>query len=138
MNEAKRATDDLPEQAESWQWPDEKWRAIVNKVRAGQKSRIRLTAFDQQVTPEVFGTLLNVSADKLEDRRGAASYYVARIAIDETELAKLQEVELVPGMPAEIFIQTGERVAISYLLKPLLGNFERAFKDGRSKLEEIL
>ena len=110
----------------------------VNKVQAGQKSRIRLTAFDQQVTPEVFGTLLNVSADKLEDRRGAASYYVARIAIDDAELAKLQDVALVPGMPAEIFIQTGERVAISYILKPLLGNFERAFKDGRSKLQQIL
>ena len=110
----------------------------VNKVQAGQKSRIRLTAFDPQVTPEVFGTLLNVSADKLEDRQRSASYYVARIAIDEAELAKLGDVELVPGMPAEIFIQTGERVAISYLLKPLLGNFERAFKDGRSKLEEIL
>ena len=110
----------------------------VNKVQAGQKSRIRLSAFDQQVTPEVFGTLINISADKLEDRRRSASYYVARIAIDEVELAKLGDVELVPGMPAEIFIQTGERVAISYLLKPLLGNFERAFKDGRSKLEEIL
>ena len=110
----------------------------VNKVQAGQKSRIRLTAFDQQVTPEVFGTLVNVSADKLEDRRGTASYYVARIAIDDAELAKLENVELVPGMPAEIFIQTGERIAISYLLKPLLGNFERAFKDGRSKLQDIL
>ena len=110
----------------------------VNKVQAGQKSRIRLSAFDPQVTPEVFGTLINVSADKLEDRGRSQSYFVARIAIDEAELAKLGDVELVPGMPAEIFIQTGERVAISYLLKPLLANFERAFKDGRSKLQEIL
>ena len=36
MSEAKRATDNLPEQAESWQWPDEHWRTIVNKVRAGR------------------------------------------------------------------------------------------------------
>lgn len=102
----------------------------VDKVRTGQRSRIRLSAFDQQVTPEIFGTLESVSADRLEDPRQGTSYFVARIRIDEAELAKLGHLELVPGMPAEIFIQTGERLAISYLLKPLLDNFTRAFKDG--------
>ncbi len=102
----------------------------VDKVQAGQRSRIRLSAFDQQTTPEIFGTLESVSADQLEDPRRGSSYFVARIRIDEAELERLGGLALVPGMPAEVFIQTGERRAISYLLKPLLETFSRAFKDG--------
>ncbi|MCG8544083.1 MAG: HlyD family type I secretion periplasmic adaptor subunit [Alphaproteobacteria bacterium] len=102
----------------------------VDKVQVGQRSRIRLSALDLQVTPEIFGTLESVSADRLEDPRGGAGYFVTRIRIDDAELAKLGNLELVPGMPAEVFIQTGERLAISYLLKPLLESVTRAFKDG--------
>ena len=101
----------------------------VDKLRSGQSSRIRLSAFDQQTTPEVLGTLESLSADQLEDSRGG-TYFVARIRIDDAELARLGDLELVPGMPAEVFIRTGERLAISYLLKPLLESFARAFKDG--------
>ena len=102
----------------------------VDKVLSGQSSRIRLSAFDQQTTPEIFGTLESISADQLEDPRRSVSYFVARIRIEDAELAKLGEQELVPGMPAEVFIRTGERLAISYLLKPVLESFARAFKDG--------
>ena len=101
----------------------------VDKLRSGQSSRIRLSAFDQQTTPEVLGTLESLSADQLEDSRGG-TYFVARIRIDDAELARLGDLRLVPGMPAEVFIRTGERLAISYLLKPLLESFARAFKDG--------
>lgn len=102
----------------------------VNKVKPGQTARIRLTAFDPQTTPEVFGTLLAMSADRLEDSRRDTPYFVARIRIEDGELARLGDVELLPGMPAEVFIRTGEKVAIGYLLKPLLDTFARAFKDG--------
>lgn len=102
----------------------------VDKVQAGQSSRIRLSAFDQQTTPEILGVLESVSADQLEDPRGGAPYFVARIRIDESELDRLDGLVLVPGMPAEVFIQTGERLAISYLLKPLVETLARAFKDG--------
>ena len=102
----------------------------VDKVRAGQSSRIRLSAFDQQSTPEIFGTLESVSADQVEDPRLREPVFVARIRIDDAELDRLGDLQLVPGMPAEVFIQTGERLAISYLLKPVLETFARAFKDG--------
>ena len=102
----------------------------VDKVRAGLRSKIRLSAFDQQTTPEVFGTLESISADRLEDARLGDPYFLARIRIEENETSKLEGLKLVPGMPAEVFIETGERLAISYLLKPLLDNVTRAFKDG--------
>ncbi len=102
----------------------------VDKVRAGLRSKIRLSAFDQQTTPEVFGTLESISADRLEDARLGEPYFLARIRIEENETSKLEGLKLVPGMPAEVFIETGERLAISYLLKPLLDNVTRAFKEG--------
>ena len=102
----------------------------VDKVRAGLRSKIRLSAFDQQTTPEINGTLESISADRLEDPRRGEAYFLARIRIVEDETNKLDGLELVPGMPAEVFIETGERLAISYLLKPLLDNVTRAFKDG--------
>ena len=102
----------------------------VDKVRAGLRSKIRLSAFDQQTTPEINGTLESISADRLEDPRRGEAYFLARIRIVEGETSKLDGLELVPGMPAEVFIETGERLAISYLLKPLLDNVTRAFKDG--------
>ena len=102
----------------------------VDKVRAGLRSKIRLSAFDQQTTPEINGTLESISADRLEDPRRGEAYFLARIRIVEDETSKLDGLELVPGMPAEVFIETGERLAISYLLKPLLDNVTRAFKDG--------
>ena len=102
----------------------------VDKVKAGLRSKIRLSAFDQQTTPELFGTLESISADRLEDPRLGEPYFLARIRIEEDETSRLAGLELVPGMPAEVFIETGERLAISYLLKPLLDNVTRAFKDG--------
>ena len=103
----------------------------VDKVAAGQGSRVRLTAFDQQTTPEMTGKVETVSADSVYDDLRGTSFYLARIRLAEGELAKLEEeLELVPGMPAEIFIQTGERPAIAYFVKPLIDNFTRAFRDG--------
>ena len=87
-------------------------------------------------SPEIFGTLETVSADSLEDTRRGTPYFVARIRIAEAELERLGEVELSPGMPAEVFIQTGEQVAINYLLKPLIDSFNRAFKDGSDRAFE--
>lgn len=102
----------------------------VDKLQVGQSTRIRFSGFDQQVTPELYGILEGFSADRLEDPRRGESYFLARIRIGEAEQGKLENLELLPGMPAEVFIQTGERLAISYLLKPLLESVTRAFKDG--------
>ena len=102
----------------------------VDKLQAGQKSRIVFSAFERQTTPEILGTIEGISADRVDDPRRPESFFVARIRIEDAELAKLGNLELVPGMPAEVFIQTGERLALSYLMKPLLDSFKRAFKDG--------
>jgi HlyD family secretion protein len=69
-----------------------------------------------------------VAADLVQDPKTGVSYYTARVATSPDELARLDGLTLVPGMPVEAFIQTGERTALSYLAKPLSDQMSRAFK----------
>ena len=63
------------------------------------------------------------------DQRSGASYYIIRIGMTPQEIARLGEVRLVPGMPVEAFVQTGERTVMSYLVKPLYDQLSRAFRE---------
>ena len=104
--------------------------ADVDRVAEGQTSRVRLTAFDQATTPEVAGEVIAVSADSFEDESSGARYYNARIRLSDKDRWSKEGIDLVPGMPAEVFIQTGSRTALSYFVKPLTDRLSRTFKDG--------
>ncbi|NLR70095.1 HlyD family type I secretion periplasmic adaptor subunit [Novosphingobium sp. ERN07] len=101
----------------------------IDRVRDGQTARIRFTAFSNTATPEITGKVVFVAADRTTDAESKASFYPARIAISETELKRYPELALKPGMPAEVFIETGNRSMISYITKPLRDQFARAFRD---------
>ena len=58
-----------------------------------------------------------------------ASYYTVRIAMPAEEVARLGAVALLPGMPVEVFIKTGDRKVIAYLVKPLSDQITRAFRE---------
>lgn len=68
-------------------------------------------------------------ADRTADPEGKVSFYPVRVEIDEAQLAEHPELRLKPGMPAELFIETGNRTMIPYLTKPLRDQFARAFRD---------
>ena len=101
----------------------------INQLQIGQKAILRFTAFNQQTTPEIDGTVSRISADITTDQRTGVGYYTIRIALPPEQVARLGEVKLVPGMPVEAFIQTGERTVLSYLAKPLSDHFNRAFRE---------
>jgi HlyD family type I secretion membrane fusion protein len=101
----------------------------IDRVRTGQTARIRFTAFSNTATPEIIGKVVFVAADSTLIPESQMSYYPARIAIDEADLGRYPELALKPGMPAEVFIETGDRMMISYLTKPLRDQFARAFRD---------
>lgn len=69
------------------------------------------------------------SADRLFDDTNDQPCYLVSIRIAENELSKLDELKLVPGMPAEVFVKTGECTALSYLAKPVTDSLSLAFKD---------
>jgi HlyD family secretion protein len=100
----------------------------IDQVRTGQTVALRFSAFSQQTTPEILGTLSRISADLTREAQTNISYYTARVTIPEEELKKLEGKALLPGMPVEAFIQTGSRTALSYLIKPFEDQIARAFK----------
>ena len=101
----------------------------IDQVRPGQVALLRLSAFNQRTTPEIFGTVTRISADASTDQRTGQTYYTIRIAMPGDEVAKLGDVRLVPGMPVEAFVQTGDRTMISYLVKPLHDQLMRMFRE---------
>ena len=101
----------------------------IDQVHTGQTALLRLSAFNQRTTPEILGTVTRVSADTTTDQRTGQTYYTLRIAMPAEEVAKLGEVKIVPGMPVEAFVQTGDRTMISYLVKPLHDQLMRMFRE---------
>jgi HlyD family secretion protein len=100
----------------------------IDQVRVGQIALLRLSAFNQQTTPEINGTVTRISADAASDQRTGLTYYTIRIAMPPEEVAKIGDVTVIPGMPVEAFVQTGERTMLSYFLKPLNDQLMRVFR----------
>ena len=101
----------------------------IDHVRPGQQAFIRFTAFNQRTTPEFRGEVMRVAADVTKEAQTNQAYFLSRIALSEPELKRLGHLNLVPGMPAEVYIKTTERTAISYLLKPLSDQVAKAFTE---------
>ena len=100
----------------------------IDQVKIGQTALLRLSAFNQQTTPEIFGTVTRISADAAADQRTGLTYYTIRIAMPPEEIAKVGQVKFMPGMPVEAFVQTGERTMLSYFMKPLNDQLMRVFR----------
>jgi HlyD family secretion protein len=101
----------------------------IDKLQIGQKTLLRLSAFNQRTTPELNGVVSRVSADVTTDQRTGQSYYTIRVSMPPEEVARLGDVKLIPGMPVEAFVQTGDRTVLSYLMKPLSDQLMRAFRE---------
>ncbi|MEM5476172.1 HlyD family type I secretion periplasmic adaptor subunit [Pacificibacter sp. AS14] len=102
----------------------------VDKVYPGQPVRLRFATFDSRTTPEINGSVTKVSADAFIDDATRTSYYLAEIHIDEDQRNRLPAGSvLIPGMPVETYMSTGERSPLAYLTKPLTDYFVRAFRE---------
>jgi HlyD family secretion protein len=107
----------------------------IDQVAIGAEAVVRILAGNQRTTPVITGRLTRVSADLTRDQQQQNSlqppqaYYTVRIALPPTEVARLNDIRLVPGMPVEAFIQTHERTPLEYLLKPLREQIARTFRE---------
>jgi len=101
----------------------------IDKLQVGQKTLLRLSAFNQRTTPELNGVVTRVSPDTTTDQRTGQSTYTIRVSMPPAEIARLGDVKLIPGMPVEAFVQTGDRTLLSYLIKPLNDQLMRAFRE---------
>jgi epimerase transport system membrane fusion protein len=103
----------------------------IDRVRIGQTAEIRFTAFKLRDTPKIDGKLIAISADRLIEEKEKTPYYLARVEITPTGLEELarNRLELIPGMPAEVLINTGERTLFQYLVAPVLNTVARSFTE---------
>jgi HlyD family secretion protein len=99
----------------------------IDHVKTGQSAFVRLSAFNARTTPQIHGTVSYVSADIGQDKQTNSSSYTVRVTLPEDERRRLNGQQLVPGMPAEVFVQTGSRSMMSYVFEPINDQMRRAF-----------
>jgi HlyD family secretion protein len=100
----------------------------VDQVFVGQRARLRFSSFNQRTTPEIEGRISHVPAAATQDGETKQPFYRGTLEI-VGDLRELGDVELLPGMPVEVFVETQELTAISYLAKPLSDQINRAFRE---------
>lgn len=103
--------------------------ADITDIEPGMQADVRITAYTQRDLPAAEGIVRTISADRITEERSGNTYYLTRVEIVDEEFLELQEVDLYPGMPAEVMIPTGSRTAFDYLIEPLTRRFQHAFKE---------
>jgi epimerase transport system membrane fusion protein len=98
----------------------------IDRVHQGQDADIRFSAFKSTTTPVIDGTVVSISADALTDEQNGTSYYLARVEVTPEGHEMLHDLILVPGMPAEVLINTGSRTLFQYLTQPIRNAFARS------------
>lgn len=102
----------------------------VDEISVGQEVNLRLSSLDQRTTPELKGLVMLISADALDDEVTGGSYFRAEISLSPGEIERLPEgTHLLPGMPVDAFIKTGDRSPLTYLLKPVTDYFVKSWRE---------
>ena len=90
----------------------------IDRIEIGRTADIRFSSFKSSSTPVIEGLLTQVSADRLIDTESGTPYYLGRLELTEEGRAALGGLTLLPGMPAEVLINTGARTLLNYLIQP--------------------
>jgi HlyD family type I secretion membrane fusion protein len=101
----------------------------IDNVTVGQEAEIVFSAFARRQVPKMAGHVVYVSADVLSDPRTGAAYYVAQVSVAPDDLSALKKLKLLPGMPVEVFVKTGERTPLAYLTQPLRDSLSKAWRE---------
>ena len=99
----------------------------IDRIKLNAIAEVRFSAFSSKTTPTMEGVISEVSADSFVNETTGASYYLATVNLTEDSQKKLGSLKLMPGMPAEVLINAGERTLLEYLLQPLTDAFARSF-----------
>jgi multidrug efflux pump subunit AcrA (membrane-fusion protein) len=102
----------------------------VDEITVGQEVNLQLSSLDQRNTPELKGQVVLISADALDDPATGQSYFGVEISLSLGEVERLPEgTQLLPGMPVDAFIKTGDRSPLTYLVKPLTDYFVKSWRE---------
>lgn len=98
----------------------------IDRIALGKLADIRFSAFKSSTTPVIEGRLVQISADRLVNKDTGTAYYLARVALTDKGRQTLGNLTLVPGMPVEVLVNTGERTLLQYLMQPASNVFARS------------
>jgi HlyD family secretion protein/epimerase transport system membrane fusion protein len=101
----------------------------IDQVHVGQQAKLRLSALNTRLTPEVPATVSEISADRLIDQATHEPYFRAKLKITDALPAGVKREQLYPGTPVDAFISTGDRTFFEYLVRPMMDSFARAFRE---------
>lgn len=101
----------------------------IDVVHVGMQAQVRFSSFHSVSLPIIMGRVITVSHDQLTDPRAKASYYLARVVVDQAHVPAIIHGQIMPGMPAEVLIPTGARSVLSYLMRPLRNRASKAMRE---------
>ena len=104
---------------------------LVDKVHAGLPTELIFSAFNTNKTPHIEGEVTQVSADRSVDQHSGMPYYTVRVKVTPEGAKKIaaHKLNIIPGMPVELFVKTGERTMANYLLKPVIDRAHSAISE---------
>lgn len=102
---------------------------LVDKVNPNLEVDLIFSAFNRTLTPHIPGLVTHVSADRLTDEKTGQPYYQVKAKVAPEGVKLASQLAVRPGMPVEMFVKTGERTMVSYLLKPFIDNAKMALKE---------
>jgi HlyD family secretion protein len=101
----------------------------IDQVSIGQTARVKVQAGNRSTNPELLGSIIRVAADVSKDDKQTPPFYSVRIMIPYKEIERLGDVKILPGMQAEVFIETLNRTPLDYFVKPMTDHFGRMFRE---------
>ena len=101
----------------------------IQHVHVNAPTELRFSAFNHRTTPNLLGKVIYVSPDRVNDREQNQSGYLVKIEVDPQGLKAAGDLHLTPGMSASVFIQSGRRTLLRYLLAPVMDGMEQAMRE---------
>jgi HlyD family type I secretion membrane fusion protein len=101
----------------------------IDNVHIGMSAKVTLSGNQARRIPAILGTVTEVSADRLVDQHSGQPYFIAQVSVDKSSLADYPDIHLVPGMPVEVAIETGQRTALDYFFGPIRAVFRKGMRE---------
>jgi len=102
---------------------------LIDKVKSDLPVELMFTAFNQSKTPHIPGTVTKVTADRLLDEKTGQPYFKLYAVATPEGVKRLKDEKVRPGMPVEVFVKTGERTLLNYLIRPITDRAHSALRE---------
>jgi HlyD family secretion protein len=101
----------------------------IDQVKLGQKATVKVHAANARTVPDLHGSVSRISADVSRDQQTGTTFYTIRVELPQNELKKLENLHLIAGMQAEVFVEVNQRTPFEYFFKPMQEQIARAFRE---------